>query len=197
MLLQWWEASGEEHFIEKALSVLTTSTLRLISWQDGRDLPQLHWWVNNFLDDKVSQKQALLNVIELRLANVIDDVSSPDELITVVESVQEYMSETISEPTATALDQAVECEFSDTADAISHLDTEDSLTEHMEYLDSLATLTGRDPDKAKSVVAERLSEIEEPDHGERQTGFSPSRRQNREEFDDAALRSLFTNLLKE
>ena len=196
MLLQWWEASGEEHFIDKALSVLSSSTLRLISWQEGRDLPQLHWWVSNFVDDDVSQKQALLEAIEARLIEVIEDRLPPDELVAVTESVQEYMSETLSELAASTLDAAIEYEFSDTSEAISHLDTESSLNEHLEYLDSLAKLTGRDSETAKSVVYDRISEIEESRHEERSTGFSPSKRRSDEEFGDNDLVSLFSNLLR-
>lgn len=196
MLFQWWESSDEEHFSEKALSVLTANRLRLISWQDGRDLPQLHWWVSNFVDDAAINKQALLDAIELRLMNLIEGGVQTDDLIAVVESVREYMSEMTSESTAAALEKAIEYEFTDTKEATSHLDTKDGLIEHIEYLDSLASLTGRDPEKAKSVVSERLSEMEEPDHGDLQTGLSPSRPQNGEEFDDGALRSLFSNLLR-
>ncbi|WP_420412398.1 restriction endonuclease [Roseibium sp.] len=199
MLLQWWEACGEEQYIEKALSMLATSKLRLNSWRDGRDLPQLHWWVSNFVDDDVSQKQTLLEAIEARLTNVIEDGLPPDELVSVTESVQEYMSDTFLTPftpAGHALGNAIEYEFSNTGEAISHLDTEDSLTEHLDYLDSLAKLTGRDPEEAKSVVFDRISEIEESDHEERSTGFSPSRRQGNEKFDDDDLISLFSNLLR-
>lgn len=199
MLLQWWEACGEEHFIEKALSVLSTSTLRLISWQDGRDLPQLHWWVRNFVDDDVPQKGGLLQAIETRLTNVIEDGLPPDELVNVAESCQEYMPETFLvpfTPSGRALRKAIDYEFSDTREAISQLDTEDGLKEHLEYLDSLAKLAELDPKKAKSVVYERLSEIEESRHEERSIGFSPSRRRNGEEFGDNDLVSLFSNLLR-
>lgn len=196
MLLQWWEACGEELFIDKALSMLSNSTLRLISWQDGRDLPEFHWWVSNFVADDMPQKRALLEVIEVRLINVIEDGLPPDELITVTESVQEYMAESLSAVGASALDRAIDYEFSETREAISHLDTEGSLKEHLEYLDSLATLTGRDSEKAKSVVYERISEIEESHHEERSAGFSPSRQRNDEEFGDSDLISLFSNLLQ-
>jgi len=176
--------------------VLSTSTLHLISWQDGRDLPHLHWWVSKFVDDGVSPKQGLLKAIEARLIKVIEDGLPPDELVTVTENVQEYMSETLSAPAAAALDGAIEYEFSDTSEAISHLDTESSLSEHLDYLDALAKLTGRDPEMAKSVVYERLSKIEESRHEERSTGFSPSIRRNDEEFGDSDLVSMFSSLLR-
>ena len=196
ILLQWWDASGQEPFIEKALSILTASELRLISWQDGPGLPQLHWWVSNFVDDDVSQKQALLSAIESRLEKVIENGLPTDELISVVESVQEFMNDSESTSIATALERAVEYEFSDTRNAISHLDTEDGLTEHIDYLDSLAALTGRDPEAAKSVVHGRLAEIEEPDYEERHTDLIPSRRRQSEEFNDDDLISMFSNLLQ-
>lgn len=195
MLLQWWEASGEECFIEKAMSILATGTLRLISWKDGRSFPEIHWWVRNFINDDVSQKQALLDAIETRLKDVIEEGIPTGELVNVIESVRDNMSDVISDLTGKALEEAVEYEFSYTRESILDLDTEYDLTVHMEYLDSLASLTGRDPENAKSVVLEKISEIEE-EYGEQQTNFSPSTNKNSEKFDDADLRSLFSNLLR-
>ncbi len=196
LLLQWWESCGEQHFLDKAVFLLSSSTLRLTSWRDGPDLPQLHWWVNSFVDDNLSQKTVLLEAIEARLTNVIESRPPPDELVSVTENIQEYMSETLPEAAATALENAIEYEFTDTRDAISHLDTESDLTEHLDYLDSLARLTGRDPENAKTVIYDRISDIEESDYEERQTDFSPSRRQGNEKFDDNDLKSLFSNLLQ-
>lgn len=196
MLLQWWETSNEEHFIENALSVLTESKLHLISDRDGQSLPELFWWVHSFVDDDHAQKPRLLAAIENRLVDIFEDGMSADELVAVVESVQEFMSETVPEQVEEILDSTVEYEFAQTSDAIGYMDSEDSLSEHLGYLDSLAKLTGRDPEHAKLIVSERLAQFEEPDHGEYGTGFSPSRSQSHEEFDDEALQSLFSNLLR-
>lgn len=199
MLLQWWEASGEEHFIIKALSVLTNSSLRLISLQDGPALPQLHWWISNFVDTDLVQKDALLDAIEKRLTDVIEDGLSTEDLINVIESVQEYMFETFLDPGTSyglALSIAIDYELSDTKEVISYLDSEDSLHEHLEYLDSLANLTGYDAEMAKSVVRDRISEIEETYQEEISTRYSPTKRQNSEVFSDSDLISLFSSLIR-
>ena len=195
LLLDWWEATGELHFLKKALSVLESSALPIISWRDGQDLPNLHWCVSNMVDDDVSQKAALLVAIEARLTSVIENGLASDDFVNVLKNVQEYMSDSTSTNTASALESAIEYEFTETREAISDLDTEDALTEHMEYLESLASLTGRNPEEAISIVSERLVEVENTDYGKRQTSIAQQRPNDNEEFDDDALRSLFSNLL--
>ena len=46
-------------------------------------------------------------------------------------------------------------EFIETRDAIGHLDSQQSLSEHLEHLDTLAELTGYDPASAKEIVSDQ------------------------------------------
>ena len=91
---------------------------------------------------------------------------------------------------------ALNYEFYQTKDAIRHLDSESELSEHLEYLDILASLTGEDAEGAKNIVFQRLSELEEPDYGEHRPSFSSRGSTTSEEFSDEAMRSLFLNLLR-
>jgi hypothetical protein len=87
-------------------------------------------------------------------------------------------------------------EFVETRYAIEHLDSEESLSEHLDYLDSLADLTGYDATQAKKIVSERLAELEEPDHSEYRPSFSGHGRASPAEFGDAEISSLFGTLVK-
>ena len=127
---------------------------------------------------------------------VIEGGVSINELINIIKSVNEHMEDSVSETLEDAIGSAVHYEFYDTDDAIGHLDSEESLNEHMEYLDTLAQLTGESAESAKETVSLRLGEMEEPDYGEHRLDFSKSQGAADEKFSDEAMKSLFWNLLQ-
>ena len=137
-----------------------------------------------------------MEAINDRLVAVIESGVTLDELINIIESVQEYMDDVEPETVQEAIAAAVDFEFSEIYDAISHLDSEQSLSEHLEYLDNLARLTGYDPESAKEIVWQKLSEVEEPDYGEHRPSFSGGESRTNEDFSDNAIHSLFGNLLR-
>ena len=196
LLLEWWEASGHSEFIEKALEILSEADLNLVPWRDGQSLPSIHWWVRNFLEGKHPLGENLLKAISVRLVSVIEGGAAPDDLINIIRSVQEYMEDATPDSVEDAIADALHYEFCQTEDAISHLSSEQELSEHLEHLGTLATLTGGDAERAKEVVSQRLGELEEPDYGEHRPSFSRSGSATGEEFSDESVRSLFLNLLR-
>ena len=196
LLIEWWDASGDDDFIQTALALLNEGSLELVSWRDGQSLPDIHWQVSNFVDHDHPLKDKLLEGITYRLVAVIEGGVSTDELINIIKSVHEYMDDAVPESIEDAIAGVVHYEFYDTRDAIDHLDSEQSLIEHLEYLDILAKLTGDDAESAKEIVSQRLSELEEPDYGEHRPTFASSGSAPGEEFSDEAIESLFWNLVR-
>ena len=198
LLLEWWEASTNEVFIDKAFDLLKNSNnkLKLIPWRDGQSLPEIYWRVQNILDVSHPLKQNLLEAISTQLAALIDSGVSIDDLINIIKSVQDHMGDETPESVEEMISYAIDYELSETDDAINHLDSEQSLIEHLEYLDALAALTGESVEVAKEIVSQRLGEFEEPDYGEHQLIFPAGRESVGEEFSDEAIRSLFGNLLR-
>lgn len=196
LLFEWWEQTGEGLFLEKSLAILQSSSLELVSWRDGSSLPELHWWVREFVNDDQAIKCDLLAAIENRLIDVVTGGVSADELITLVEKFDEHMANSETDHVNAELESAVGYEFSETREATSHLDSEGDLLEHLEYLKSLAKLTGFDLDHAEMVVHDRISEIEESDPSERASGYSPRRERSEEKFSDDDIKSLFSNLIR-
>jgi DNA polymerase III delta prime subunit len=196
LLLQWWEASDQDKFIEKALALFQEGKLDLVSWRDGQSFPELHWWVANFVDDEHPVRADLLAAISTRLVEAIDGGMSVDDLINTIQNVREHMDDDVPAEVDDAIDRMVRYEFIETRDAISHLNSKQDLSVHLEYLDSLAELTGYDATAAKKIVSDRLAELEEPDHGEYRPSFSRHGRASSEEFGNAAVASLFGNLVK-
>lgn len=196
LLLQWWEASGQEKFIEKALALLQEGKLDAVSWRDGQSFPELHWWVSNFVDDKHSVRADLLATISARLVEAIEGGMPVDDLIGTIGNVREHMDGNVPAEVDDAIDRMARYEFVETREAISHLNSEQSLSEHLEHLDALAELTGYDAANAKEIVSDRLAEFEEPDHGEYRPSSSRHSGDSSAEFGDAAVASLFGNLVK-
>ena len=202
LLLEWWEVSSSDEFIVKALKLLNENSLKLVYWQDGQLLPQIHWWVRNFVDGRHPLRGKLLEAITDQLTAVIESGESIEVLIEIIKSVQEHMGDAAPEVVDDAIADAVHYELSETEDAISDLDSEQSLDEHLEYLDILAELTGEDTKRAQVIVSDRRDEFEEQDHGEYRPSFSRSGSTTGsgsamgEEFSDAAIQSLFENLLQ-
>ena len=196
LLLEWWDASRCDDFIQMAVTLLNEESLELVSWVDGHTLPKIHWQASNFIDYDHPLNDKLLEGVIDRLIAVIEGGVSINELINIIKSVNEHMEDSVSETLEDAIGGAVHYEFYDTDDAIGHLDSEESLHEHMEYLDNLAQLTGESAESAKETVSLRLGELEEPDYGEHRLDFSKSQGAADEKFSDEAMKSLFWNLLQ-
>jgi energy-coupling factor transporter ATP-binding protein EcfA2 len=195
LLLEWWNHSKDETFFQAALDLSRSSHLMLVSWSDGQAIPGTHWWVSNFVDDDHLLKRELLVNLERRLIEVLESGIPTDELVSIVEKVNEYMADSIPDNVQAVLDSTIDYELEETEGAISHLDSEQSLSEQIDYLDSLAKLTGRDASTAKEIINEKLSELEETQWSEERPSFPSRPGSERENFNDDALRSLFSGLI--
>ncbi|MCV0370507.1 ATP-binding protein [Filomicrobium sp.] len=195
LLLDWWEATAQDMFLQRAFDLLTSGALELRAWADGRDLPGLHWRVYNFVPSDHPLYEGLLLHIEKHLLQIIRGYPPTDELVSIIEAVNEHMASMDITELDAAIDRAVRFELEETADAISHLDSEDSLSEQSEHVDQLAALTGRSPEKAKKVIAERIGEIEQRDYSAHQPSLSSRSYGSEDRFSDAELKSLFSSLL--
>ena len=196
LLLEWSETCGSSNFIEKALQMLNDGELEMTPWRDGQSLPSIHWRVRRFVAEEQPLKTKLLEAIESRLVSVIESGAAPDDLINIIKSVQEYMNDETPDAVEDTISNALHYEFCETRDAISHLGSEQELSEHLEHLEALSALTGEDAESAKEIVAQRLGELEEPDYEERRPSFSRRGSTAGEEFSDGSMRSLFLTLLR-
>jgi DNA polymerase III delta prime subunit len=196
LLFRWWECSQDEFFLETMLSLLQTNSLDLVSWLDGPELPELHWKINNDIDDDHHLKPRLLLAIESKIVNVFAEGIPSDVLVSTIEKVNEYIPHGEADHVYSAVDNAVNYEFTETTDAISNIYTEDELTEHISFLTSLANITGHNPDQAKAIVQDRIYELEEDEPSEQRVSYQPSTNIAEEKFTDDDLKSLFSGLIK-
>lgn len=195
LLLEWWEHSRNDSFFQRAVDLAHSSELQLLPWSDGQAIPEIHWWVSNFVNDEHSLKQQFLVNVEKRLLEVVESGVEIDDLISIVERLDEFMDDAVPDDVQAVLDSMIDYEFEETREAINHLDSEQGLSEQIEHLDKLAELTGRDADGAKQIIGNKLAEIEENQWSEEHPSLPSRPGQDREEFDDRALLSLFSNLV--
>ena len=196
LLFEWWECTTDDFYLKRLLDLLRSNSLDLVSWKDGPLLPELHWKIYNYIDDEHDLKSQLLLAIESKIVKVFDQGVPPDELVLVIEKINEFLSHDEAANINEAVDNAVRYEFSETREAISDLTTEDELTEHIDFLTSLAKVTGYNPDYAKAVVQDRIHELDEEEPSEQSTSFSPRRNSSEDRFSDDDLKSLFSSLIK-
>ncbi len=193
LLLEWWEWTNEEVFVRKALEMLQDGALVLVSRRDGPSLPGLHWEVNRLVPDDHVLKGDLLAAIEMRLIEVLEDELPTEDLVPVVESIYAHMEQMISRHVQETLEPVIDYELAETNGAVDQLDSEQDLSEQLEYIQVLGRITGRDTDGLKAIISQRLAEF--PDEPlEAPPAVSRSHRTS-EEFDDGALYSLFSNLI--
>ncbi|TDG14971.1 AAA family ATPase [Seongchinamella unica] len=196
LLFGWWECTHDDYFLEKMLNLIQSKSLDLVSWRDGPLLPELHWKAYNFIHDDHRLKSQLLLAIEDKIVSVFDQGVPSDELVSIIEKINEFLPHGESAHVDEAVDNAVCYEFTETRDAISDLDTESELAEHIDFLALLAKITGHNSDHAKSVVQDRILELEEVEPSEQSASIFPRRNHTEEKFTDDDLKSLFSNLIK-
>lgn len=197
LLLDLFEQSNNRGFLNAAISVLNSKFLFLDASRDSRYLPALHWNISNFVDDDVDGKAELLTSVKAVLVRAIESGIPVDELASVNAAIDEHLGEaTDIDPILDAINSAIDSEFDDISEIISHLSSERDLKDHLEQLEIIAQSTGRSTETVKRVILEKISEIEVPDYDD----YRPSSRRGRSnpdaEFSDSDLLSLFSTLSK-
>lgn len=196
LLFEWWEFSSDVFFLEKSIELLRSESIDLVSWRDGPLLPEIHWRLSNLIDCDVSLKECLLISMEKTLVILLEGGVPSDDLVSIVEKINEFMFRDESPDVYEALDDAVNQALSETRDAVSDLTTESALAEHIDFLTSLESIMGLNADYEKSIVEERMQELNEEAPYQKNSSFAPQRKILEEEFTDEDLRSLFYGLIK-
>lgn len=195
LFLEWWEHTNDDVLIQRSLELLKSDSLSLVIERDGQSLPGLWWWLRKHLEDEHLLKVDVLNAIECRLIEVLENGVVTEDLVPIVESVYAHMEDAVPKRLQEVLDQALDYEFAVVGGAIDELDCEQSLLEHSDHVDALAEITGRDASEVKRVINCRVAEILEVNWQEERPGFVSRPVRDDEQFNDRALYSLFSNLV--
>lgn len=196
LLLEWWDQSGNDAFLEKVLHMSCSGRLELVPWQDGRDLPNLIDQVRDIGEEYSNISDELVENLSDKLVEVLQNSMSAEELSSVIEQVDVYLGIDVPEKVEEALDSAVDHEFDEISGPINDMDTEDELTTQLEHIETIANLTNRDSEKITGAINSKIAEIQEDYDEAESPSFSPqNKRSSNEEFSDEDIRSLFSTLL--
>lgn len=199
LLIEWWRATNEVKFADRALAIARNPTQGFDAWRDSDQILDI---LLDAEDPEYGHK--FLYVAELResleehLANLVRWQMRSNDLANFADAIDTYSGQ-ISDVILSALAEAVSEEFDEIGDRVDQEDSESSLVDHIDVLKKLAPRYGISEQKlsyAISKIEDRISEIEEKSTPSSSPTFLS---QNREidAFDDHALRNMFTPLLED
>ena len=195
LLLQWWEWTRDDIFVCKSAELLREDSVDLVIWRDGPRLPEFHRNVNHMAELSSAHRRNLIDGTELRLIEVLESGIEIDDLFSVVEGIYDHMDGTISDQLGDVVESTLDDQFEDPTNSLGHLDSREDLLEHLEYIERLSEITHRDASTIKDAVKLRINECQTDESSERVPQFGHRANGDREDFDDNALRSLFSNLI--
>lgn len=198
LLISWWQASGNERFIDVAISVAEKSMGKLSMWRGGRQALSLVGQLRGQLLEKNPPKSEVLasRLEDAIVAMVEGGVSSEDleALADMLETWGAFLGQEVEE----AFRRAVDDEIVNVRSIVADIDSESTLDDHIESLKRLASkssLPAEDVMRAIGYAQDRLLEIEE---SAADSGTAPAKVQtfDADQFNDAALRNLFMPLVQ-
>ncbi|HHQ4441802.1 AAA family ATPase [Aeromonas hydrophila] len=196
ILMDWWQLTNDERFAHSIMTIARNPQNGFGPWSDGKGLIDLFCQLCGRERSRAFIYEAeLRGLIEKALIDTIR-CSSCDMLSTFVDWVDSASELPVS--IACALQEAALEEFEDNASRIEDED-ESSLLERIDALKKLAIRFGVPNSVLSSAVSdieERIGEFEDDSSLDSSPIFSPSKNNGRENFDDKALRDLFTSLLE-
>ncbi|WP_053910940.1 restriction endonuclease [Pseudoalteromonas sp. SW0106-04] len=192
-LLDMWSDSRNEQFLEVALQVMASPNLEFSFWLDASTLFQTYinlkgWGENGHCLAELHRS------LELKLVELIEKGCHIEELISFIETVNEYQGVEVPISIVSAIERSVDNELVYTNLNLYNLETESDLQEHIEFLEELGKITDRCPNRAIQEVENKLYEVESS-YTEKSEVHFPKRNAD-DDFNDKQMKSLFSSLLK-
>lgn len=198
LLISWWQASGDEQFIDIAISVARNAVGELSFWQGGREALDLVGDLRSgYRYGNLPKADVLASSLENAVVVMIQRGMSSEELETIVKMLElwdEYLDDQINEVLTCAIDD----EIINAEKIVADIDSESTLLDHIGSLKILApksSLPKEVVERAIDYAHDRMAELEETTV---KRVVSPARVQpiDNDSFDDVALRNLFAPLIR-
>lgn len=196
MLMDWWQLTNERRFADSIMAITRNPQQGFSTWSDGEALIDLFCQLNNNdCDQPFIYKTELLELLEKALIGMINQ-SSGDDLFLLINEVDAV--EGLPANVYHAVQIAVHEEFEENSSRISEDDSESSLLDRIDALKKFAPrfdVSDTMLSRSVSAIEDRISEIENQSSPASSPNFPSSHKSEQEQFDDSALRDLFTSLL--
>ncbi len=200
LLITWWEATRDERFAALTLALADNPERGFDPWRDGVGVVELLKMLRDESDlEEFPCKGELLESLECSLISMLETEMAADDLENISDAIEAAGSSISIDVTQAAAD-AVKREFKAIESVAAEIDSESTLKEHIDSLRRLAPRVGISTamlTKAISTVNDRIARIAEDNEETSATensAFRASRSWQPENFDDAALQSLFASL---
>jgi hypothetical protein len=197
LLIAWHQSSGDQRFSDLALALARAPVDGLDSWRDGDDVIEL---IAKLRDgdyfDELTVASELANCLETATIGMIYSCA-PDDLEKISDAA-EVWKQHLGREIPRAVDEVIVREIDEVERTVENIDSESTLTEHIEMLQKLAKRTRVSAvtvSRAVETVMDRIAVVE----GRSTKSSSLSVRASAPEtdkFDDVALQNLFEPLVR-
>jgi hypothetical protein len=198
LLLAWWEATHDQRFADLALALARAPVDGLDSWRDGEEAVGLLGKLRD--GDYFGELRCATELgdsLEKSIVNMIDRGMPSDELENISDAAEQWRR-VLGNRITDAVEEAIRTEINEVRSIVADIDSESTLTEHIQTLQKLAkraTIPPQIVEKAVATVMERIGEVEEHTSVSESPSFKARSPDEADALDDAALRNLFEPLL--
>lgn len=198
LMIEWWQASGDEGFLQLVDTLARHPVDGWDTWRDGENLIILAGKLRNtsYFND-LPQADDLADILEEEAANMIKQQSLNSEELEKFSDAYEDWKFDLALDIKEIIISAIIREFDEIEDVLENLNSQSSVDEHLEILEKLAEradLPETIIDQARSKAEERKFEIESTSSDSPSSSVRDTDIQITDVFDNAALQTLFAPL---
>jgi hypothetical protein len=206
LLIEWWEATGDEAFARLATDLAANPVSGFTSWWDGTELIELlrnlknsgyYNFKNNGHYHWFPFEEEMVAALEDGVITMLNGGVGSDDLEQISAAIT-GAEEILGPDIIAAAKEAIRREFDEIDRMVAETDSESTLEEHKATLKKLAPRAGISNavlTSAMKIVDERISAIAEEAEEAEKPSFSGAVKKESEKFDDSALLNLFASLL--
>lgn len=197
LLINWWDATGDETFARLATDLATKPVSGFSSWRDGTDLIELIKKLRDGYYGEFPFVEEMLAALEDGVITMLNSGIASDELEAISDAIS-AAEEILSPDIKDAAREAIQREFDEIDRTVADTDSESTLKEQKAMLEKLAPragIPGAALALALDAVDERISALTEEVEKASTASFPGAAKSETDKFDEKELMSLFTPLL--
>ncbi|WP_332774164.1 hypothetical protein [Phenylobacterium sp.] len=195
LILDWCEFSGDVRFADIALEMAQGGDAFLVPWRDGQRLGALIQSLHDGPHSEVPRHEELRDALIERMIDLLESEPASDDLVAIADEIDRA---TAPNGLIEALNAAIKAEFDNLYRKVEDMDSESSLSDHMDSLRELAPGAGIPAAVVRQAEISVNSRIERVRDEEEESDEPPSVQQTQPRphtFDDDELNTLFASLL--
>lgn len=198
LALEWWQQTGDRAFFYVALSLAHNPVGGFSAYNDGADLIELIERIRFGQYEGLPLSEQFIAALEEGVIGLLDNHLEPEELDRMSGSIIGAVN-AFSPNVVDAAKEAIKREFAEIGSNALEIDSESTLVELLEILDSLAArgdIAEATLARAKNIVHGRMVQLADETEEAEPPSFSGAAKPERDKFGDEDLVNLFAPLLE-